>query len=158
AASVKAEAKDQASERDKRLDQWFSVHGQGTIVGQGNWKFRSPYVGPNSLLPILNYRTTETATLYLGARLWEGGEFIFNPEISGGRGLSNPLGVAGFPNGEATRVGALEPTPYFARVLLRQTFNLDGEWERLENGPNQLAGHRDYNHITFMVGKMSATD
>lgn len=152
--------KDEGNEENKRKprEPWYSIHGQGTIVGQGNWKFDSPYIGPNSLLPILNYRTTETATLFLDVKPWEGAEIVFDPEVAGGRGLSQTLGVAGFPNGEATRVGAAEPTPYIARMLLRQTFNLDGPWERLEDAPNQIAGHRDYSHLTLSVGKMAAAD
>src|SRR5205085_12492877 len=111
------ENKDKEKGKDEEKEpQWWSVHGQSTTVMQGNWKFRSPYVGPNSLLPILNQRSTETATLYLAGRIFEGGELIFNPEISGGRGLSRTLGLAGFPNGEATRVGAVAPTPYIARL------------------------------------------
>ncbi|HTK78094.1 MAG TPA: hypothetical protein VL371_22700, partial [Gemmataceae bacterium] len=137
---------------------WYSVHGQGTVVSQGNWKFRSPYIGPNSLLPILNYRTTETATLYLDARIWRGAEIVFNPEIAGGTGLSHTLGLAGFPNGEATRVGAQTPTPYVGRLFLRQTFGLDGDLEKLADAPNQIAGYRDIDRITFSIGKFGAED
>jgi high affinity Mn2+ porin len=137
---------------------WYSVFGQGTVVSQGNWKFRSPYEGQNSLLPILNYRTTETATLFLDTRLWRGADFVFDPEVSGGEGLSGTTGLAGFPNGEATRVGVIQPTPYFARAFLRQTFSLDGDTEKVEAAPNQVAGTRDIDRVTLTVGKMSATD
>src|SRR5262249_23043958 len=34
----------------------------------------------------------------------------------------------------------------------------EGPWERLEDAPNQLPGHRDINRVTLSVGKMSATD
>ena len=148
-------------DKDKAGDlwpDWLSAHGQGTVVSQGNWKFRSPYQGPNSLLPIFNYRTTETATLYLDAKLGHGVDLVFNPEISGGRGLSGTTGLGGFPNGEATRVGMVQPTPYVARLFLRQVIGLGGEQEDIEDGPNQLAGKRDVNRVTFRVGKMSATD
>jgi high affinity Mn2+ porin len=145
-------------DKDKDKPEWYSIHAQATVVSQGNWKFRSPYEGPNSLLPLLNYRTTNTDTLYLDGRPWRGTEVVFNPEVSGGRGLSNTLGLAGFPNGEATRVGALEPTPYVARLFVRQTIGLDGDVEKVEAAPNQLAGVRDIDRITFTVGKMSATD
>jgi high affinity Mn2+ porin len=143
---------------DANKEEWYSIHGQATVVPQGNWKFTSPYVGTNSLLPLLNYRTTSTDTLYFDVRPWQGTEVIFNPEVSGGRGLSDTLGVAGFPNGEATRVGALQPTPYIARLFVRQTYGLDGDVERIEAGPNQLAGFRDIDRITFTFGKMAATD
>jgi high affinity Mn2+ porin len=155
-------AADAASEGEKPAaetkPEWWSIHGQGTVVSQGNWKFTSPYVGPNSLLPILNYRTTETATLFLDARPWQGGEILFNPEIAGGTGLSNTLGLAGFPNGEATRVGSLQPTPFIARALLRQTFPLDGAWEKLESDANQLPGYHPTEYVAVSVGKLAATD
>ncbi len=80
--------------KEPAAEPWYSVHGQGTVVSQGNWKFRSPYEGPNSFLPILNYRTTETATLFLDGRLWRGADVVFNPEIAGGTGLSRTLGLA----------------------------------------------------------------
>src|SRR5581483_8824134 len=121
-------------------------------------KFRSPYTGPNSLPSILSYRTTQTATLFAGARLVPGGEVIFNPEVAGGQGLGRTLGLAGFPNGEATRIGAIAPTPYIARLLWRQTIGLGGETEDVADGPNQVAGTRDVSRITVRVGKMSATD
>jgi high affinity Mn2+ porin len=157
--------KDKGDKQDKKEDEepkdtWYSVHGQGTIVSQGNWKFHSPYLGPNSFLPILNYRTSETATLFLGARLCEGCEIYFNPEVSGGRGLSDVLGLAGFPNGEITRVSGTmpQPTPYFARLYLQETFGLGGEQEKVEDGPNQIAGMRDISRVTVRIGKMAATD
>jgi high affinity Mn2+ porin len=147
-----------AKEKPEALPPWLSVHEQGTVVIQRNPSFRSPYQGPNSLLPFAPGATTETGTLYLDARLWRGADFVFNPEIAGGRGLSHTLGIAGFPNGEATRVGNPDPTPYFARIFFRQTWGLGGEWERVEDGANQLAGPRDINRITFTIGKMSAAD
>jgi high affinity Mn2+ porin len=139
-------------------EEWYSIHGQGTVVGQGNWKFTSPYQGANSFLPILNYRTTETATLNFDTRLWQGAELIFNPEIAGGTGLSSTLGMAGFPNGEATRVGMVQPTPYVARLFFRQTIGLGGDAEKVESGPNQLAGYRDIDRITISIGKFGAED
>src|SRR5262249_60348675 len=91
----KPEGEKGKEEGKEKKEEWYSVFGQATVVPQGNWKFRSPYVGPNSLLPLLSYRTTATATLYLDTRLWPGAELIFNPEMAGGRGLSNTLGLAG---------------------------------------------------------------
>src|SRR5262245_35815419 len=83
----------------KKKETWYSVHEQGTVVTQKHDAFRSPYEGANSLLPHEPAKTTETATLYLDARIWPGGELIFNPEISGGEGFSGTHGIAGFPNG-----------------------------------------------------------
>ncbi|HVS37606.1 MAG TPA: carbohydrate porin [Gemmataceae bacterium] len=137
---------------------WYSVHAQATVVSQGNLPFISPYIGPNSLPPNGNFQSTNTDTLFLDVRLWQGADFVFNPEVSGGTGLGQTLGLAGFPNGEATRVGQLEPTPYIARAIFRQRFDLDGEWEKVEDAPNQIAGVQGKNRFTISIGKMSAED
>jgi high affinity Mn2+ porin len=66
--------------------------------------------------------------------------------------------LAGFSNGEITRVGVVEPTPYFARFMGRYTIGLGGDREKVEDGPNQLPGERDIDRITVSIGKMSMTD
>jgi high affinity Mn2+ porin len=142
---------------------WLSAHGQSTVVTQGYGHFNSPYTGPLSLkipgtAPFTRYPTTATADLFLAAQPWAGTLFVFNPEMAGGTGISQTNGIAGFPNGEATRVGAIEPTPFFARVYLQQTFGLGGEQETVADGPNQVAGTRDVNRITVRLGKMAAGD
>ncbi len=149
-------------EKKEEPSAWFSAHAQATMITQIHPDFPAPYTGPNSLLPNEGAATSLTATLFLDARLWEegddSGELIFNPEIAGGRGLSNVFGVAGFPNGEITRVGAVEPTPYIARLYYRQTWGLGGEQEKVEDEANQIAGMRDVDRITLSVGKYAFTD
>ena len=137
---------------------WYSIHGQSTFIYQGNFPFHDPYDGPNSAVGRRMNAETATGTLYFDVRPWQGGDFIFNPEFSGGEGLNGTLGFAGFPNGEATRVGKIAPTGYIARALYRHTFELDGEWENLEDGPNQIAGPRSRNRFTIAVGKWSSED
>ena len=83
------------------------------------------------------------------ARFWQGCEVYFNPEIAGGVGLSDVYGISAFPNGEITRVGLPEPTPYVARLWIQQTFGFGGEQEKLESGPNQLAEYKDYSRLTI---------
>jgi high affinity Mn2+ porin len=73
-------------------------------------------------------------------------------------GLAAPAGIANFPNGEITRVGVPDPTPYIARLYLRQTFGFGGEQEKVEDLPNQVAGKRDIDRLTLTLGKFSATD
>jgi len=154
----KDEKDDEKKKGEDDAPKWYSVHGQATLVSQGNWKFRSPYIGPNSLLPLLNYRTTATMTLFLDVRPWEGTEWVINPEMAAGGGVSGTTGIAGFPNGEATRTGVPQPTPYFARFLWKRTIGLGGEVEKIEDDDNQIAGYRDVNRIVIRAGKMSATD
>lgn len=137
---------------------WFSAHGQGTVVDAVHDHFHSPYTGPLSLLRTEPHAVSETATFYFAARLWQGGDFVFNPEVAGGRGFSGSNGIAGFPNGEITRVGVVEPTPYFARLFFRQTVGFGGEQEKVEDGVNQIAGTRDINHLIVAIGRFSMTD
>lgn len=157
----KDEEKD--TEKEKEPDAaWYSAHAQATMVTQEHPRFRSPYVGQNSLLPGEPSATSMTGTLFLDYRLCESGgnttDLVFNPEISGGRGLSGVVGVGGFPNGEITRVGTVEPTPYVARLFLRETIACGDEMEKVEDAPNAIAGTRPVNRLTFTIGKLAATD
>ena len=86
----------------------WNVHGQTTFTEQYAPPFHAPYRGPNSL-DSNSGRETADATAYLGLRLWQGAELWINPEIDQGFGLSSTLGVAGFPSGEAYKVGADYP-------------------------------------------------
>jgi high affinity Mn2+ porin len=158
---AKEEAKEALKEGEKKEAQpaWYSAHVQATVIGQGNWMFHSPYQGPNSFVDAQSLRTTATSTLFLAAKLpWEGGLVVLDPEVAGGQGLSGTFGMGGFPNGEAVRVGDPTPTPYIARLYYQQDFGLGGPWEKLEDGPNQVAGHRDINRITIQIGRLPATD
>jgi high affinity Mn2+ porin len=137
---------------------WYSLHGQATFIYQGQFPFHDPFDGPNSAVGRRLNDQTATGTLYFDAAPWHGAEIIFNPEFSGGIGIDNSFGFAGFPNGEATRAGKLEPTGYIARALFRQTFDLAGEGEKVEDGFNQIAGVRARNRFAVTVGKMSVED
>ena len=79
----------------------WNVHAQTTFIQQGYPGFRSPYEGAKSLPGVGLGRETWTVTAFLGWRLWEGGEFYFNPELAQGFGIGSTLGLAGFSNGEA---------------------------------------------------------
>jgi len=137
---------------------WWTVHAQATYIPQGYGKFNASYSGPLSLNPSHQNEASKTSTLFLGARLWKDGEFYIDPEASGGAGVSAATGMAGFPNGEITRVGTREVKEYWARIFLRQTFNLSGDVEKVEDDLNQVASARSANRITITLGKFSALD
>src|SRR6202171_2991514 len=100
----------------------FAIHGQFTYVEQETSAFNAPYAGPNSLSPDRGAETVDV-TLYLGARLWPGAEGWFNGEIDQGFGLDNTLGVAGFPSGEAYKVGKNQPYLRLPRAFVRQVID-----------------------------------
>lgn len=136
----------------------LSTHVQATAVNQSHGMFSTRYSGQNSLLDESENRYSVTATLFLGARPWQGGELYWNPEVAFGRGLSGVLGLAGFPNGEIARVGSPNPVFYSARFFLRQTFSLGGEDEKVEPDQNQLGGHYPASRVVITAGKLSALD
>ena len=136
----------------------WSIHGQFTYVEQGYFGFHSPYEGANSLSGASQVRNTASATVFLGRRLWSGGEIYFNPELMQGFGLNDVHGVAAFPNGEAQKSSFRYPRFNAARLFLTQSFGLGGEKEVIEDGPNQLAGERSISRITVTVGKFAVLD
>jgi len=138
-------------------DSW-NVHGQFTAIEQGYAGFRSPYQGASSLSGASQARNTVSATAFIGFRPWDGTEIYVDPELMQGFGLSDTMGVAGFPNGEAQKSDFPMPRFNVARVFLRQTFCLGGAQETIEDGPNQLAGRQDISRITVTVGKFAVTD
>ena len=136
----------------------FAMHAQSTLVWQANAAFRSPYQGANSLNPHAVGKETFDATLYVGSRLWKGGEVWINPEVDQGFGLSDTLGVAGFPSGEAYKVGKSAPYLKLPRLFLRQTIDLGGASQRVDADLNQLAGSQSADRLVLTVGKFSVAD
>ena len=135
----------------------FAFHAQGTYVHQYNPPFAAPYKGQNSLIPDIG-RETSDITLYAGVRLWQGAEAWINPELDQGFGLSGSVGAAGFPSGEAYKVGAAYPYTRLHRAFLRQTIDLGGEVQKVDAGLNQFSGSQTSDRLVFTVGKIGAVD
>jgi high affinity Mn2+ porin len=136
----------------------WNVHAQTTYLPQGYGPIHSPYASPFSLPGSGQLQATWTTTAFFGARLWDGGEFYFNPELAQGFGLNGTLGLAGFSNGEAQKAGAAFPKIRAQRYYLKQTFGLGGEQEDVADGPNQLPGKRDIDRVTVVVGRFAVGD
>lgn len=163
------DGKEDASKTDKKIPEntdddwnWYSAHSQATVVTSLHGNFPAKYSGQNSLSPDQEEATSMTATAFLACRLWRddhnSGELIFNPEIAGGKGFSGVTGIAGFVNGEITRVGVPQPTPYIARLYYRNIIGFGGEQEKIRDDDNQIAGYQDYNRLTVTMGKFTFTD
>jgi high affinity Mn2+ porin len=135
----------------------FAFHGQATFLGQYDPPFRAPYSGQNSLTPNTARETTDV-TLYAGVRLWQGAEAWINPEIDQGFGLSRSVGVAGFPSGEAYKVGADFPYTRLQRAFVRQTIDLGGEVQKVDAGLNQFSGSQTSDRLVLTVGKIGVVD
>src|SRR5579863_6706643 len=136
----------------------FSVHGQATFTEQGYPAFRSPYQGTNSLNGAAQAKETFDTTLSVGVKLWQGAEFWANPEIDQGHGLNETHGVAGFPSAEAYKIGSSTPYARLQRAFLRQTINLGGDTENVDDDFTQFKGMRSTDRLVLTVGRFGVND
>jgi high affinity Mn2+ porin len=135
----------------------FALHAQATYTQQYDPPFRAPYGGTNSLAPGIG-RETFDYTIFAGMRLWQGAEAWINPEIDQGFGLSGSVGAAGFPSGEAYKVGADYPYVRLHRAFIRQTIDLGGEEQKVDSGANQFSGSQTADRVVITVGKFGVVD
>jgi high affinity Mn2+ porin len=152
------QADDKKESVDDRGPGTWEIHGQTTFIYQGYPAFGAAYSGTNSLPPEGQSRETWTVSAFLGVRLWQGGEFYYNPEMLQGFGVGNTLGAAGYPNGEAQKSNFPYPRYNTSRLFVRQTIGLGGEREAVEGEYGQLSGERDVSRVTLQLGKYSVKD
>ncbi len=131
---------------------------QSTYIWQAKPSFNAAYSGPNSLIPEREKSYTFSVTGFLGFRPWAGGELYFNPEMTQGVAFSNLDGLAGFTNGELTRVSGTRPSFYRQRLFLRQNWNRGGGRIGIDTDMNQLAGAVDRNRWVLTLGNFSTLD
>jgi hypothetical protein len=137
----------------------WSTHFQISVVDQWHGAYHFPYAGPSSLDSNKEHALSVTSTLFLGRRLWKNAAIYFNPEMTGGSGLSLTHGAAGFPNGEIYRVGNPAPTPFVARLYLQQSFAVGNSTdETVEDDVNQVKGTTPSSRITINLGKFCLAD
>ena len=138
--------------------QKWNWHVQNTDIVQGYPGFPAKYSGPNSLPSGGETRETVSLDLMAGVRLWRGAEAHIDGLMWQGFGLNNTLGVEGFPNGEAYRLGTSLPNGMIARLFIRQTIGLGGEQEDVPDDQLTFAGKQDVSRLTFTLGRMSVAD
>jgi high affinity Mn2+ porin len=147
---------------DDANDSWLpdtvSLHAQSTFIYQYHPAFTSPYRGTNSLAPQNVGDETWDVTLFAGARLWDGGAVFVNPELDQGFGFSDTVGVAGFPSGEAYKIGDTSPYLKWQRAFFRQTFNLGGDTKHIDADANQFNEDVTADNVVLTVGKFSVGD
>jgi high affinity Mn2+ porin len=154
------QAQEKSDAKDSSYSPNLSYHFQLTSVNQSHDAFNAKYSGENSLSnQTENNKLSLTTTMFLGMRLWKNASFYYNPEISGGQGLSGAKGIAGFTNGETFRIGSTAPVLYTARMFFRQHIGLDKKsFDTLIDDVNQVAQIVPSNRITIHVGKLSLSD
>lgn len=151
AAAPAAWAQESAGQR-------WNLHGQVTELPQGDPGFRAAYSGINSLNANGEIQETFTSDLFVGARLWHGGELHVDGLLWQGYGLSHTEGIEDFPNGDAFKLGTTYPHFMFAHLFIRETIGLGGNKETVADGPFALEGEQDISRLTFTIGRFSPMD
>jgi high affinity Mn2+ porin len=141
----------------------WNAYGQFTYISSWKPSFSAPYTNLNgsinSLLPTAERSFTGTATLYLGVRLWKGGEGYLVPELISEQPLSQLRGLGGaIQNFELQKGGSPTPGVYRSRLFLKQTVGLGGKSLVEESGPLQLGTHYDSRRLVFAAGNFSVLD
>lgn len=138
-----------------------SFHVQSTFLPQGYLPFHVQAGDPANG----NGQSAETWTItgYFGAKVWQGGEVYFNPEMFHGFfvGDYSPARVAigaGVGNGEAQKGGRWDADVQVARLYFSQTLGFGGEKETIKDDLNQIAGAKDISRLTLTFGKLAAND
>jgi high affinity Mn2+ porin len=149
-----------AQTTDSSKQSGWSYHFQLTVIDQNHSGFKAAYSGMNSLADSVETGATSiTTTLFLGRKLWKNAVIYVDPELSGGKGLSYALGVAGALNGETYRIGDPAPALSIARTYLQQMIPLGNTgYEHQEGDINQLGGKIPSNRIVLSAGKFSMSD
>src|SRR5665213_405483 len=148
---------DQDVSAEAAMQKW-NLHGQVTETLQGDPSFRALYSGTNSLSSKGEVQETFTSDLYVGARLWHGGEIHADGLLWQGYGLSRTEGIEDFPNGDAFKLGTTYPHFMFAHLFIRETLGLGGKRESVPDGPLTLVGDQDISRLTFTLGRFSPMD
>lgn len=136
----------------------LTVHWQATTIPQYHFKFTSPYMGTNSLVPKEGIKTSLTTTFFINYHPFKNAYIVFNPEAAGGKGLSKTLGVAGFPNGEIYRVGNPAPQPYIARLYFEYRFPFISRKLMKATNRDSIKQTVPQKYLSILAGKFSITD
>jgi high affinity Mn2+ porin len=139
---------------------WLS--GQINVITQGHGSFSAPYSGPNSLKATPEIAISRIYTLYGALRLTKSDDIVVDLEEASGTGISNSLGLAGYPNIDVVRIPGegtpLSTAPYLARAIFRHVFSLSDEAEDAEVGPLGMLKTLPVRRLEFRAGKMSLAD
>jgi hypothetical protein len=145
-------------------DERWNAYGQVTYIQSFKLPFSQtvPYNvngSKFSLVPGFEESYTGTATLYLGLKLWKGGEVYVVPEVIAENPLSGLHGVGGaIQNFELQKTGSEMPQLYRSRTFLRQTFGLGGDSVEKSSDPMHLGQKVDSHRLVFTLGNFTITD
>jgi high affinity Mn2+ porin len=136
----------------------FWVSGQANFISQWHPAFHSPYQGSHSLSPEAQDATSRVLTLYTGLRLTNTTELLCDVQETGGHGIGEALGLAGFTNLDVVRNPTLSKAPYIARLMWHQIIPLSHESNAAVRTPFSLFSRLPERRLEFRFGKFSLGD
>src|ERR1700687_1777060 len=138
-------------------DRWW-ISGQANFISQWHPAFDSPYQGGNSLSPEAQDASSRVLTLYTGLRLTSNSALLFDVQETGGHGIGEALGLAGFTNLDVVRNPTLSKAPYIARLMWHQIIPLSSEKSAAERTPLSLFTQLPVRRLEIRFGKLSLVD
>jgi hypothetical protein len=135
---------------------WLS--GQVNIISQWHPAFRSPYQGPNSLSPEAQDASSRTLTLFTGLRLTGTTALLCDVQETGGHGIGEALGLAGFTNLDVVRNPTLSKAPYIARLMIHQIIPLSHTRKSAEQTPLSVFRELTERRLEVRFGKLGLAD
>jgi high affinity Mn2+ porin len=134
------------------------VSGQANFISQWHPNFHSPYQGRNSLTAEAQDATSRVLTLFTGWRVTNSMELLCDVQETGGHGLSEALGAAGFFNLDVVRNPELSKAPYVARLMWHQVIPLGSKKVAAERGPYSLFRELPERRLEVRLGKFGMVD
>jgi high affinity Mn2+ porin len=135
---------------------WLS--GQINIISQWHPAFRSPYQGRNSLSPEAQDASSRVLTLFTGLRLTGTTALLCDVQETGGHGIGEALGLAGFTNLDVVRNPTLSKAPYIARLMLHQIIPLGRAKISADQNPLSIFRELPERRLEIRFGKFSLAD
>jgi high affinity Mn2+ porin len=140
----------------------YWISGQANIILQGDLPFHSPYQGAHSFIGQGEAKASYVGTLFTALRptpsVRYSTDFVLDIESTGGRGLSEAYGLAGFTNLDVVRNPTLGSTPYLARYQVHQVIGLTHETAPQDPSPYALAPVVPVRRIDLRIGKLTLPD
>jgi high affinity Mn2+ porin len=135
---------------------WIS--GQANIISQWHPSFRSPYQGRNSLSPEAQDASSRVLTLNTGLRLTGTTELLCDVQETGGHGIGEAFGLAGFTNLDVVRNPSLSKAPYIARLMWHQIISLSHSKANSARTAFSLFSKLPERRLELRVGKFGIAD
>ncbi len=136
----------------------YWISGQANFILQGHPTFPAQYSGTNSLSTGAQTAFSRVLDLNLGYRVNQTTEFILDIEETGGHGIGEAFGLAGFTNLDVVRNPTLGKAPYIGRFMWHQIIPLSHTMVPQERNFLSLFPQLPQRRLEFRLGKYGLAD